>query len=52
MIEYVILAYSPDQGRKTTRKICSSGTCGLEVEWIGKQNEGDWIGVEERKGDW
>ena len=26
--------------------------CGLEVEWIGKENEVDWIGVEEKKGDW
>ncbi len=23
----------------------------MEVEWIGKENEVDWIGVEERKGD-
>ena len=22
------------------------------VEWIGKENEVDWIGVEERRGDW
>ena len=29
---------------------CSPG--GLEVEWVGKENEVDWIGVEERKGDW
>ena len=25
---------------------------GLEVEWIGKENEVDWIGVEERREDW
>ena len=25
---------------------------GLEVEWIGKENEVDWIGVEERRGGW
>jgi hypothetical protein len=24
----------------------------LEVEWIGKENEMDWIGVEKRRGDW
>ena len=23
---------------------------GLEVEWIGKENEVDWIGVEEKEG--
>ncbi len=28
------------------------GGGGLEVEWIGKENEVDWIGVEERRGDW
>ena len=22
------------------------GACGLEVEWIGKANEADWIGVD------
>ena len=24
----------------------------VEVEWIGKANEVDWIGVEEKEGDW
>ena len=28
------------------------GTGRLDVEWIGKENEVDWIGVEEKKGDW
>ena len=38
--------------KKHAPGILEHASCGLEVEWIGKENEVDWIGVEERKGDW
>ena len=48
-----MLRYTLPQGMIETMEGCGRPReGGLEVEWIGKENEVDWIGVEEKKGDW
>ena len=47
-----IVKYNESADRSTKKAHPLPQGRGLEVEWIGKENEVDWIGVEEKKGDW